>query len=301
MKVDEAIKEYLLSLNNYNKALNTIKSYKRDLNIYQNYLNKKQISNLEDIKDNDLEYFFVGLKDNYATNSISRIKASVHNFHNFISFKYDIHNPSNNLAISSKTNKLPIYATKEEIDLIMQHFNDDIASDLFHHAILETIYGLGLRVSECCNLKTNQIDLDLGLVKIVGKGNKERIIPIPSNTNKIMKLYLHNIRSLWLKNNINYFFINRFGRKLNSQYVQKMLKQTIIEVGINKSLTPHKLRHSYATHLLENSADLRTIQELLGHSDISTTEIYTHVDSKRMINEYRRVHPLAKVGGLKNE
>ena len=172
-------------------------------------------------------------------------------------------------------------------------FDDEEPEDLFNHALLETIYGLGLRVSECCDLRTSQINLEDGFANIIGKGNKERLVPIPSMTLEIMKKYFHNVRSLWLNRPDNHFFINRKGKKVYREYVEKMLRNSVISAGIRKNLTPHKLRHSYATHLLEGGANLRAIQELLGHSDISTTEIYTHVESERLKNTYLKAHPLA--------
>ena len=301
MKIDFAIKEYILSLSTSDtKATNTIESYQRDLKDYNLYLNNIDIFDTNDINDATIEDYIKELNSKYSSASVKRIKTSIRNLHRFLSFKYDILDPTINITVSKPEKKLPIYASQEEIQKLMAIFNDDIPEDLFNHAILETIYGLGLRVSECCNLKTNQVNLEDSFVKIIGKGNKERVIPIPDSTVKIMKYYYHNVRPLWLKKATNLFFINQYGRKIYSEYVEIMLKNSIIKAGISKDLTPHKLRHSYATHLLEGGADLRAIQELLGHADISTTEIYTHVDTSRIKNTYLKAHPLAKVGGLKN-
>ena len=181
----------------------------------------------------------------------------------------------------------------------MSVFDDEIPEDLFNHTLLETIYGLGLRVSECVNLKTNQVNLEDGFVKILGKGNKERLMPIPDKTLEIMKRYFQTLRPLWQKKNSNYFFLNKKGNPTYSEYVEKMLRETNIKANIKKHITPHKLRHSYATHLLQGGADLRVIQELLGHSDISTTEIYTHVDSERLKKTYMDNHPLGNKKSLK--
>lgn len=301
MKVDFAIKDYIFSLStSEGKAENTVTAYKIDLKHYLNYLNENKIEQVEKITDKVIDDFINEINKQYKTKTINRIKVSIRNFHKYLNFKYDIVDPSLNLMVSRGEKRLPIYATKSEIDKLMSIFDDEIPEELLNHAILETIYGLGLRVSECCNLKTNQVNLDDGFVKVLGKGNKERIVPIPANTLTIMKKYFMNIRPIWLKKSINSFYINKFGRKIYSEYVEKMLKNSIIKAGINKNLTPHKLRHSYATHLLEGGADLRVIQELLGHADISTTEIYTHVDSGRLKGTYMNSHPLAKAGGLKH-
>lgn len=301
MKLDLAIRDYVFSISTADgRSANTVESYARDLKQYQLFLSNNNISDTDEINDSIIDNYVSFLNKNYSNASINRYKTSIRNFHRFLNFKYDLKDPTVNLTVSKGEKRLPIYATKNEIEKLMSIFNDDIPEELFKHTILETIYGLGLRVSECCSLKTNQVNVDDGFVKVLGKGNKERVVPIPASTLKLMKQYFLNIRPLWLKKSTNYFFINKSGRKIYSEYVEKMLKNSIIEAGISKHLTPHKLRHSYATHLLEGGADLRVIQELLGHSDISTTEIYTHVDSTRLKESYLSNHPLAKERGLKH-
>ena len=300
MKIDFAIKDYIFTLStSEGKAKLTVSAYSADLKYYLDFLNKKGIFEVEKIKDSDIDDYIKTLNSEYRAKSINRKKVAIRNFHKYLNFKYDLKDPSLNVTVSKGEKRLPIYATKNEIDKLMSIFNDEIPEDLFNHAILESIYGLGLRVSECCNLKTNQINIDDGFVKIIGKGNKERVIPIPSNTLNVMKQYFMNVRPIWIEKSTNNFFINKNGKHIYSKYVENMLKNSIIKAGISKNLTPHKLRHSYATHLLEGGADLRVIQELLGHSDISTTEIYTHVESERLKNSYLNAHPLAKSGGLK--
>lgn len=302
MKINNVFKDYLLSLSvNEGKSANTIKAYKQDLSMYCNYLKDNNITDIEKVNDLVIDKYVDLLNKNYAPSSSNRKKAAIRNFHQFISFKYDINNPTDNISVVAKNKKLPIYASIEEIDRLMNQFDDNEPIQLFNHAILETIYGLGLRVSECCNLKVNQINLNDGFADIIGKGNKERLVPIPSRTLKIMKAYFTNVRQSWQKNSSNLFFINKKGKKIYSEYVEKMLRNAVIQAKIRKNLTPHKLRHSYATHLLQGGADLRVIQELLGHSDISTTQIYTHVEAQRLKNTYYSYHPLAKEKGIKNE
>lgn len=299
MKLDQAIKEYLISLSTSNgKAVNTVKSYQRDLNIYKSYLDEIEINDTDKIDDGIVDAFIDHIHSYYANSSLNRIKVSIRNFHRFLNFKYDLKDPTLNIRVSRSEKRLPVYATKQEIESLMSVFDDDDPKQLLDHAILETIYGLGMRVSECCSLKTSQVNLEAGFVNVIGKGNKERLVPVPDLTLKLMKKYFLNIRPLWLNRSSNYFFINQKGRKIYREYVERMLKNSIIKAGISKDLTPHKLRHSYATHLLEGGADLRVIQELLGHSDISTTEIYTHVESERLKNTYMNAHPFAKEKNL---
>lgn len=300
MKLEQAIRDYIISLST-SKGMsdNTISSYTRDLNKYKEFLKEDGVEDTNKITEDHIFSFIEDLNKEYSTASINRIKTSIRSFHRFLNFKYDFKDPSLNISVSKGEKRLPIYATKKEIEQLMSVFNDEIPQDLFEHTILETIYGLGLRVSECCNLKTNQVNLNDGFVKILGKGNKERVVPIPDTTKQYMQAYASNVRNLWLKKSTNRFFINHLGKPIYSEYVEKMLRETNIKADIRKHLTPHKLRHSYATHLLEGGADLRVIQELLGHSDISTTEIYTHVESERLKNTYLNAHPLAKENKLK--
>lgn len=300
MKLDYAIKDYIFNLDtNDGRSKNTVSNYSRDLNKYKEYLNSININDTDNITDLIINDFINEITNKYKITSINRYKVSIRNFHRFLAFKYDVKDPSVNLTVSKGGKRLPIYGTKEEISKIMGYFNDDDHEMLLNHCILETIYGCGLRISECCNLKTNQVNLDAGFIKVLGKGNKERIVPIPGKTKEIMRKYFYNVRPLWLNKVSNYFFINKHSKKIYSEYVEKMLRDVKNEVGIDKKITPHKLRHSYATHLLEGGADLRAIQELLGHADISTTEIYTHVEQQRLKNTYANAHPLAKERGLK--
>ena len=293
MKIDLLIKDYLFNLeNNEGKSSSTIESYGNDLKIYKAFLDRNNIDDIKHIDDKIIRGFIVNTSRRYSQNSMNRIKVSVRNFHHYLSFKYDIFDPSFCIEVSKSNKRLPIYCTVDEVDKLMNYFKDS-NEDIFNRAILETIYGCGLRVSEACNLKEADINLTDGFMNVIGKGNKERIIPIPKRAVKAMNLYYKNVRTLWLKKSTNYFFINKYSHKVYSEYVEKMLKNTIKLLKINKPITPHKLRHSYATHLLDGGADLRSIQELLGHSDISTTEIYTHVEGKRLKNSYLKHHPLS--------
>lgn len=300
MKLSRAINEYIINIETHEgKALNTVKSYTRDLKYYEKYLNELEIDDTNAIDDKLVNNFVSSLSKKYSINSTNRIKTSIRNFHQYLNYKYDEKDPTINVEVIKREKRLPVYCTNEELDKLMSVFTDSY-EDKFKHTILETIYGMGLRVSECCNLKISQVNLRDGFVNVLGKGNKERLIPIPKQTKVLMDEYFNNIRPLWYKKASNYFFINKFSKKIYPRYVQRIINEAIIEANINKNVTPHKLRHSYATHLLEGGADLRSIQELLGHSDISTTEIYTHVDSNRLKSSYLKAHPLANSGGLKD-
>ena len=300
MKLDQAIREYIISLSTAEgKAKNTVESYSRDLRQYSDYLKENNITDTSKIEEETIYSYIDDLNDRYASTSINRIKTTIRNFHHYLNFKYNLKDPSLNVATSKGKKRLPVYATKQEIEKLMSVFNDEDPQDLFDHTILETIYGLGLRVSECCDMRKSQVNLTDGFVKILGKGNKERLIPIPEKTKKLMHMYFANVRTLWQKKNTNRFFINHFGKPIYSEYVENLIRNKAYEAGIKKPLTPHKLRHSYATHLLEGGADLRVIQELLGHSDISTTEIYTHVEQERLKEAYMNAHPFANRKKLK--
>lgn len=299
MKLEKALKEFHFHLQVSNGLQNnTVNSYISDLKHYFDYLEEEMIKDTTEIKTSHIERFLKDYDLSHANNSVNRMKVSIRSFHSFLSFKYDELDSSSNIKTKTSSKRLPIFCTKNEIEQIMSSFTDE-PIDLLNHALLETIYGLGLRVSECINLKVSDVNLEEGFVKVRGKGDKDRIIPIPIKTQEIMKLYYFNIRPIWLKKNKEYFFINRFSKPLYRGYVESMLKSIVQNLHLNEEITPHKLRHSYATHLLEGGADLRVIQELLGHSDISTTEIYTHVQNERLKESYLKFHPVK--GGLDDE
>ena len=297
MKLSAALIEYINYISIHEGySQKTIKSYSRELKSYIDYLSNNNISNVEDVTFEIISEYLYSINDSYASSSLNHIKTSIRTFHCFIDDRYNINNPASNIEVHKSLKSLPVYLTVDEINELMATFNDDDPKDLYHHAILETIYGMGLRVSECVNLKLNEVNLDTKIIRVKGKGSKIRMIPVPDGSISLMKKYL-NIRSIWLKSsssNKPYFFINHLSKRLNTVYVERLIDRTVTKTSIKKHVTPHKLRHSYATHLLEGGADLRTVQELLGHEDISTTEIYTHVEEERLKNIYMQCHPLAK-------
>ncbi len=295
MQIKDAFDNYFRYLSiSSGKAESTVISYKQDLKLYYDFLFNNHIENIDDVKTRDINNFIDSLIDIKKGSSINRMKSSISVFHHYLYFKYDIKDVSKYIHSARRESRLPIYCTLEEVELLMNSFDDDPKS-ILDHTLLEIIYGCGLRVSECCNLMYSQVNLNDGFIKVLGKGDKERLIPIPYRTLKMMKEYL-KVRSMWLKKPSNYFFINSKSNHIYRQYVENMLKSKRLELNIKKDITPHKLRHSYATHLLEGGADLRVIQELLGHSSISTTEIYTHIENSHLKDTYFNCHPLAKKG-----
>ena len=294
MKLEKLFKEYLVNLRiNESKSELTIKNYSSDLDKYLGFLSTEGIEDVEDVKFDLINEFIKNQSTFKASSSVARMASSIRSFHRFISFKYDLKDPTLNLEVKNKSKRLPIFATIDEVDKIMAYFTNE-NQDVLNHALLETIYCCGLRVSECTNLTVSQVNLEQKILRVLGKGSKERIIPIPENSLAVIKNYYNNVRPLWLKKRTNLFFINRFGKHITTEYVENMIKFVCEEVGITKKITPHKLRHSFATHLLEGGADLRTIQELLGHSDIRTTEIYTHVQKERLKESYNNFFPQLK-------
>ncbi len=294
MKLEKLFKEYLVNLRiNESKSELTIKNYSSDLDKYLGFLSTEGIEDVEDVKFDLINEFIKNQSTFKASSSVARMASSIRSFHRFISFKYDLKDPTLNLEVKNKSKRLPIFATIDEVDKIMAYFTNE-NQDILNHALLETIYCCGLRVSECTKLTVSQVNLEQKILRVLGKGSKERIIPIPENSLAVIKNYYNNVRPLWLKKRTNLFFINKFGKHITTEYVENMIKFVCEEVGITKKITPHKLRHSFATHLLEGGADLRTIQELLGHSDIRTTEIYTHVQKERLKESYNNFFPQLK-------
>lgn len=275
---------------------NTIESYKRDLNKYKDFIINNAKKDLNEIKKEDLKDYLSYLNSKQLdSKSISRNISSIRSFYKFLlTENYVVTNPIELIELPKIKKTLPTVLSIDEIDKLL-----DI--DLTDHysyrnkAMLELMYATGLRVSELINLKIHDVDLDNALVRTLGKGSKERVIPMGDYAIKYIKEYLlyHRNGLIKLSNN-DYLFLNNHGRQLTRQGFFKILKKIAKEKGIKTPFSPHTLRHSFATHLLSNGADLRSIQELLGHSDISTTQIYTHISNERLKENYNNFHPHAK-------
>ena len=277
---------YLLIDKNYSQ--NTIDSYKRDMVMFDKFANKKINSiNTESIKDY-LKY----LKDNnHNERSIVRNISTLRSFYKFLIINnYINENPMENISTFKIAKKLPDVLSIKDVNKILDIKITDNYS-IRNKAMLELMYASGLRVSELVNLKTYDIDINEDIVRTIGKGSKERIIPIGDYAKEAVSNYL-SIRHTFLKKEINdYLFLNNHGKKMTRQGFFKIIKSIAKEKNIKKEISPHTLRHSFATHMINNGADLRTIQELLGHSDISTTQIYTHISTEKLKNTFESFHP----------
>lgn len=287
MDLHEALSDYKLNLSLVeNKSKKTIEAYMSDLTHYINYLNQKNINNVEEITILTVDNYLNSLTKEYSSNSINRVLASVRSFHKFISLNHEsIKDPTLYIHTHKHNEHLPIYASVQDLKVLFDSFsNSDI--DIYHKTILLTLYSCGLRVSELCSLKRNDVHLSEKILKVTGKGDKERIIPIVDACVQQMELYLNLVRKNWQKKTFPNFFINQYGRVLTRQYVHNLIKKKCEECNLNPNLSAHSFRHSFASHLLDGNADLRIVQELLGHSDIQTTQIYTHIQNKRLVNAY---------------
>lgn len=287
--LDDLINEfctYLLIDKNYSK--NTIDAYRNDLEMFNKFVNKT----INNIDDSDIKNYLKYLKDNkHNERSIARNTSSLRSFYKFLIINKHVKtNPMENITSIKLSKKLPDILTIDEINKILDIKITDNYS-VRNKAMLELIYAAGLRVSELINLKTYDIDTLENIVRTMGKGNKERIIPIGEYATNALNSYL-SIRYTFLKKEINdYLFLNNHGKKMTRQGFFKIIKKLAQDNNIKKDISPHTLRHSFATHMINNGADLRTIQELLGHSDISTTQIYTHVSTEKLKNTFESYHP----------
>lgn len=275
-------------------AQNTIISYRYDLIKYINFLKKNNISSFNQTKKDLVNNYFVYLrKKNLEINSISRNLVAVKMLYRFLLIEGFIKEDITGLIeFPRMSKKLPHILSLREINLLLDKANFKSNLGLRDLAILELLYATGLRVSELIYLKIDDINMENCMLKCLGKGSKERIIPFGSKAYQSLRLYLDKVRQKLVKNpNEDILFLNSRGERLSRQGIFYLVKKYVRKAGIEKKVTPHTLRHTLATHLLENGADLRSVQEMLGHSDISTTQIYTHVSRKWVSEEYYRAFP----------
>ena len=277
---------------------NSVVSYKNDIIQYIEYLEKKGINDPNDIKIEDLRSYLRTLKNKQiAPSSQLRKLSAIKSFHKFLFIeKYTEHNIAKAIDSPKQVKKVPVIFSIEEIQKLLDSLNQNNPIEARDKAMIELAYAGGLRVSELCNLKLGDIHLDMQYVQVYGKGNKERIVPIGEKAIDSINYYIKNARPLLVKKHTDVLFLSAIkGQAMSRQAFDEILKEKAKNCGINKPISPHKLRHSFASHLLKNDVDLRIIQELLGHESISTTERYIHIKNEDMNQKYMEMHPRAKL------
>ncbi len=282
------------------KSLNTVKSYSSDLENYLYYLSEKlNITDVNYITTEDIKKYLVYLKKlGYSATSSSRSLSAIKSFHKFLFIERRTRiNPAINLTSPKLEKKLPTVLSIDEVLQLLNSIEKNTPYDLRNQAMLELVYATGLRVSELCNLKLNNLHLTNKMISTIGKGSKERLVPINDYAAKILRIYLLEARPKLVipSKDQGYVFLNNQGTAISRQSFFLFLKDLTKKAGINKEISPHTLRHSFATHLLEAGTDLRLIQEMLGHEDISTTQVYTHLSNKRLKEIYKGAHPHDKL------
>ena len=294
MKVTEAIDNYLYHITVLeNKTANTIASYRNDLRRYREHLEQEGIEDIEAVSNPDIQDFLSEQLDLLTKTSCAHLLTSLRNLHRYLFLNFNYPDPTSGLKVRINKDHLPSVLSAGEMERLFAAFDDEDEQQYFHRCILQTIYVSGMRVSEIVNLQASHVNLSHKMLRIIGKGNKERLVLIDDDTETRLEHYFQNIRSHWLKKNSassSLFFVNRNGNGLTRQYVYDLVETYVSKAGISKHVSPHTLRHSFATHMLESGSDLRSVQELLGHSDISTTQIYTHVQNNLVRESYNRLN-----------
>ncbi|SYW02865.1 Tyrosine recombinase XerD [Oenococcus oeni] len=275
---------------------NSIKSYKQDLLEFGAYIQKENILLVKVDRFTILDWLNYLQNSGKSNNSIVHMVSSLRKFFAYLSDDQQIQiDPMLKVTTPKKNSHLPQVLTATEIEAVLAVPDISTTLGLRNRALLETMYATGFRVSEICNLKLADLHDELGLITTIGKGQKQRIVPIGEMSLLYISKYFKESRPILLKDKESpYLFLNDHGHRISRQGIFKLVKEIAIKAGIDKDISPHTLRHSFATNLLENGADLRIVQELLGHSDISTTQIYTHVSQKHIRAQYNRFHPRAK-------
>lgn len=277
-------------------AQNTLESYGRDLRQFNTFLQNSQLDFIRNSnRDTILSYLNSLQVKGRAVSTISRNLAAIKSFYQYLVREHHIEkDPAVNLESPKLEKKLPKILTITEVEELLKQPNSFQPTGLRDKAMLELLYATGIRVSELISLNISDVNLDMGYIKCYGKGAKERIVPLGSIAAKCVQEYIGKGRPKLVRTYEEpSLFVNHHGNRLTRQGFWKIIKKYALEANITKEITPHTLRHSFATHLLENGADLRSVQEMLGHADISTTQIYTHVTKNRLKEVYDKTHPRA--------
>jgi integrase/recombinase XerD len=270
---------------------NTITSYRHDINYFASYLLSKK---LNDVKTDDVRSFLIFLREKgLARSTVARYLSSIKSFYRYLyTEKLILNNPIEIIDSPCPWRKLPNVLSAEEVDALIAAPDIKTSAGLRDHAMLELLYATGLRVTELISLKLSDVDLRVGYLKTLGKGSKERVVPFGDAARIAIENYILRVRpSVSQKTESTDLFLTRRGTTMTRQGFWKILKKYITKAKISGNVSPHTLRHAFATHLLERGADLRSVQQMLGHSDISSTQIYTHILKERMREVHDRFHP----------
>ncbi len=293
-------KSYIKSFQDYLRierglSANTIANYGLDIEKLAHFLEEKNIqTNPVNIGEEEVQQFIYEISKQVNAASQARIISGLRSFFNYLIFEdFRKTDPMELIEVPKIGRKLPDTLSLEEIDQIIAAIDLSTNEGERNRAMLETLYGCGLRVSELVSLKISDLFFDEGFIKITGKGNKQRFVPIGNHTQKYINIYLKTVRpnQVISKKFEDILFLNRRGNQLTRAMIFTIIKNLAIEIGLKKNISPHTFRHSFATHLLENGADLRSIQLMLGHESITTTEIYVHLDKKHLAEVVQAFHP----------
>lgn len=274
-------------------AANSLESYGRDLQKFQEWIGaSKPVPESADSLRLYLDFLY---SQGLSGRSVARHLTTLRNFYRFLLTENRIPSDPTALIVSPRLGRpLPKALNRQQVDQVSSSPDEEIPRGLRDRAMIELLYASGLRVTELCQLQTPDLDRDRGILRVTGKGNKQRLVPVGGVALQALEAYLHGARQTILKGKASpYLFVTSRGTKMTRQGFSKALRMHGKNAGVFKNLSPHKLRHSFATHLLEGGADLRSVQTLLGHADISTTQIYTHIAQSRLKSMLEKHHPRA--------
>ena len=274
----------------------TINGYLNDLDLFLEFISENNIKKYSDIEYNDIRLFINYLYElKYTNKTMSRYISSLRSFFKYLKTNNLIKNNPMLLISNPKLDKkLPKYLNYDDIEKLLNAYDNNNYLGLRNSLILEMLYSTGIRVSEIINIKISDISLTEKTIKIMGKGSKERIVYFGSKCYELLKLYLKNSYNKLNINNIDYLLLSKTGKKISDREVRKIVDDAALIANIDMKISPHVLRHTFATHMLNEGADLRSVQELLGHENLSTTQIYTHLTNERIRRAYLSAHPRAR-------
>jgi integrase/recombinase XerC len=279
-----------------NFSIHTVREYEADINQFLHFLEQEGVYCLTDVEYLHARLYVTRLyEENMARTSISRKISSIRSFFRYLNREVDLDDaPFRSLYHPKKEERLPSFFYEEELQQLFAASSGEDEKSIRNMAILELLYATGIRVSECVSIELNQIDFTYSILRVMGKGRKERIVPFGQYAHDALKRYINEVRPKLVKNKEHQrLFVNMRGGELTARGVRHILSEMMENASLHSKIYPHMLRHTFATHLLNNGADLRTVQELLGHAHLASTQVYTHVTKEHLRNTYMNTHPRA--------